>query len=50
MHDESNRGVIRFLNRYNPNELKSVSRFLEDTLEASWVRGELNKIEDKNFE
>ncbi|MDR4915457.1 MarR family transcriptional regulator [Bacillus pseudomycoides] len=50
MHDVSNREVIRFLNRYNPNELKLVSRFLEGTLEASWVRGELNKIEDKNFE
>ncbi|ABS22212.1 MarR family transcriptional regulator [Bacillus cytotoxicus] len=49
LHQEINKGVVQFLSRYTQEELQFVTRFLSDTLEASWVTMEENLVdENKN--
>ncbi|AIQ22072.1 MarR family transcriptional regulator [Paenibacillus sp. FSL H7-0737] len=40
LHKEMNKGINRFLQRYNTDELLFLNQAFEDTLEASWVHPE----------
>ncbi|MEK4478544.1 winged helix DNA-binding protein [Paenibacillus sp. FSL R5-0876] len=40
LHKQMNKGINRFLQRYNPDELLFIIQAFEDTLEASWVHSE----------
>jgi DNA-binding MarR family transcriptional regulator len=40
LHQEMNKGITRFLQRYNTDELLFLMQAFEDTLEASWVHSE----------
>ncbi|OMD05223.1 winged helix DNA-binding protein [Paenibacillus sp. FSL R5-0636] len=40
LHKQMNKGINRFLQRYNTDELLFIIQAFEDTLEASWVHSE----------
>ncbi|MEK4037143.1 winged helix DNA-binding protein [Paenibacillus sp. FSL L8-0493] len=40
LHKQMNKGINRFLQRYNPDELLFIIQAFEDTLQASWVHSE----------
>ncbi|MEK4103201.1 winged helix DNA-binding protein [Paenibacillus sp. FSL R10-2791] len=40
LHKQMNKGITRFLQRYNTDELLFIIQAFEDTLQASWVHSE----------
>ncbi|WP_449599745.1 hypothetical protein [Paenibacillus sp. Marseille-Q9583] len=48
LHKEMSKGINRFLQRYNTDELLFLNQAFEDTLEASWVHSESAAEEELN--